>query len=197
MAKRARKKEAARRARRRPPPPPPKFYGLGNKAFYIIVIVVIVAIGAIAAHSLLGDGDGNGEVNPAPTFTVKDVYGNTVRLTSLRGKVVVLDLFAIQCPPCRDQIGELKVIDAQYSDSKVVIISIDVNTQETVEDVRAFKEDYGAGWAFAMDTDNVGPKYNVQYIPTLVLIDQDGNLVWTHSGLTSASKLEGLIDPLL
>ena len=113
------------------------------------------------------------------------------------GRVVVLDLFATWCPPCQDQIEELKVIDAKFSDSEVVILSIDVDTSETKEQVRQFKEDYGAGWTFAMDTDYVAMKYNLEELPTMAIIDGDSNLAWTSTGLISASKLEAWIDPLL
>jgi thiol-disulfide isomerase/thioredoxin len=210
VAKRARTKSKNGKKRRRPPPPPPsKFYGLGSLAVYILIIVVIIAIGAYAAYSLGGDdgpdvdenggngGNGNGNGSKAPTFAVTDINGGAVYLEAQRGKVVILDLFATWCQPCRDQMPELKEIDHAYSDSEVVILSIDIDTEETVQQVRDFKNEFQAGWTFAMDTFGVGPLYNVERIPTLALIDREGNLVWLHTGVTTAEELKARIDPLL
>lgn len=173
----------------------------------LLVVAAIALVAAVVVYGLYlrGDGDGGGDRLPdgtgtgeaAPAFSLTDIDGNAVSLQSLRGKVVVLDLFATWCGPCQSQMAELNKVRARYSTSEVVILSIDVDTRETASQAREFKADYGATWAFAMDTDGVGDKYGATAIPTLAIIDRDGNLAYRNQGLEDADGLIARIDPLL
>jgi peroxiredoxin len=174
------------------------------------VTVIVIALIGVVAYAVIsnrapggapGDGgtDGGGTQTgqPAPLFSLTDIDGNAVSLQSLRGKVVVLDLFATWCGPCRTQMGELKQVYARYNASDVVILSIDVDNSETQSQVRAFRSDYGAPWTFCTDTDSVGAKYGAQYIPTLAIIDRAGDLSHLGSGVEQSEDLIARIDPLL
>ena len=143
------------------------------------------------------DGGNNGTAQAAPPFSLVDIDGSPVSLQSLRGRVVVLDLFATWCGPCRTQMGELQQVYAHYNASEVVILSIDVDESETQSQVREFRSDYGAQWTFCTDTDSVGARYDAQYIPTLAIIDTAGNLSHLGSGVERANDLIAMIDPLL
>ncbi len=174
----------------------------------LLVVVALVSVAAVVAYGLyLGGGgddgggdqlpDGTGTGEQAPTFSLTDIDGNAVSLGSLRGKVVVLDLFATWCGPCQSQMAELSEVRGRFSASDVVILSIDVDTRETASQAREFKAEYGATWAFAMDTDGVGDKYGASSIPTLAIVDRDGNLAYRNQGLEDASALIARIEPLL
>ena len=91
----------------------------------------------------------------------------------------------------------LNQIRASYPESRVVILSIGVDTKETDAQLRQFKEQHYANWRFAGDTDDVGTKYDASSIPTLAIIDQHGNLDYRHSGVVTADDLRAKIDPLL
>ena len=204
-----RKGRFPRAAGRGPATPPPSSRS-GGRAFWALVAVIVVALVGVVAYATLsnrapggapgddGTDDGTtGTGQPAPLFSLTDTEGNSVSLQSLRGKVVLLDLFATWCGPCKTQMGELKEVYARYNTSEVVILSIDVDKSETQSQVRAFRSDYGASWGFCTDTDSVGAKYGAQYIPTLAIIDRAGNLSHRGSGVEQASDLIARIDPLL
>ncbi len=203
MAKRARRvKDGSRRKRRSSPPPPPDFWAMnGRRVIGAIFVIAIVIVAAYLVVNYEPEGD-NGpgtpdDREPAPTFRVNDIDGAPIDLEAYRGRVVVLDLFATWCGPCRTQMEELNQLQAHYGPSELVIISIDVDTSETTQDIRIFRDEHNANWAFASDTDNVGKKDDAASIPTLAIIDQDGDLVWRHAGATSFDQLQGMIDPLL
>lgn len=208
MAKRAhrkRKKQAGKARRREVSLPPPTFLEIhGRTLAFMAAMLVIVAIGAYAVTQIDTDdnGDnGNGNnpppVSAAPPFNLIDIDNRPLILDEQRGKVVVLDLFATWCGPCEAQMGELNKLRSRYSEDEVVIMSIDVDPDETTQMVRDFKNDFNADWYFARDTDAVGTKYEAETIPTLAIIDRDGNLVWRHSGVTSFGELQQRIEPLL
>ena len=204
MAKRARN-NGNRNGRRRAPTPPPSAMGTNWRTLAIVVLVfLVVSVSVYAvttAPSDEGDDDGNGDkvppVDQAPGFAVQTIDGEAISLDKFRGKVVVLDLMATWCNPCALQMSELNQLRATYSTSEVVILSIGVDTKESAQQLRDFKEQHYANWRFARDTDGVGDKYDAQSIPTLAIIDKEGGLQWRHAGVTSFDDLKDRIDPLL
>jgi len=166
----------------------------------VVFLVVAVSAYAITVNNDEPDPNGNGDPPPpkelAPEFVVTSIDGERIALDMFRGRVVILDLMATWCGPCADQMEHLNNIHAEYPESKVVILSIGVDTDESEQLLRDFKDQYHANWRFSRDTDDVGGKYNADPIPTMAIIDQRGKLVWTHSGVTSADDLRDIIDPL-
>jgi len=170
----------------------------------VIVVFLVVAVSAYAltVNSNDDDENGNGPDPPppkelAPNFVVTSIDGERVALDQYRGRVVILDLMATWCGPCADQMEELNHIYAEYPESQVVILSIGVDTDETDQQLRNFRDQYYANWRFSSDTDDVGTKYDASSIPTMAIIDQAGKLEWRHAGLTLADDLRDIIDPLL
>ena len=136
--------------------------------------------------------------NKAPSFTLTDIDGDPFSLADFKGKVVVLDLFRSQgCPACDAEIPELAKIHEKYSSEDVVILSISVSPYDTVELLQQFKSEKHINWTIAKDTDDVLHKYNVEGVPTLVIIDQEGIIYYRNAGWTSASTLSNKIDALL
>jgi thiol-disulfide isomerase/thioredoxin len=211
MAKRVRKGGSFARERSRAPPPKLSFWDLHGRvvvyafAIFVVIALVAYAVGSTGPDDGNGDGgggDGNGDNPPtftsaAPTFNLVTVEGEPIALDQYRGRVVVLDLFATWCGPCRTQMVELNKLRASYSEAEVVILSVDVDTSETEQQVKDFRDEYNAAWAFALDTDDLGGKYEVSSIPTLAIVTKDGKLAWRHAGATSVSELRERIDPLL
>lgn len=163
-------------------------------------MVFIIAIMIAAAYVVTNQSDDvvpeTGNKDPAPDFSISSIDGAPVELEAYRGKVVVLDLFATWCGPCRTQMGELNELRAHYPKSQVVILSVDVDPKETTQQIRDFRDEYNADWTFSSDTDGLGQKYDASSIPTMAVIDQDGNLVHRDAGVTTFSQLREIIDPL-
>ncbi|MEM3597410.1 MAG: hypothetical protein QXT02_00530 [Candidatus Hadarchaeum sp.] len=91
--------------------------------------------------------------------------------------------------------GHLKEVYGNYG-NKVVIMSIDIDTNETNETIRVFKERYGGEWIFASGPD-VGVTYAVSYIPTIYILDQQGRISHKNVGATSYAVLSAEIDRLI
>jgi len=155
----------------------------------IIFVVALIALIVIVTYSM------SRKTGNASSFTLTDTDGNNFSLLDFRGKVVVLDLMATWCGPCVQEIPHLKEVQQHYGDN-VVILSISVGG-DSDQGLRDFKADQGATWRFAIDTDNVATKYDVLYIPTLVIIDKNGDIQFTHVGTTPSSTLIEEIDGLL
>jgi thiol-disulfide isomerase/thioredoxin len=172
----------------------------GRTVMFAVVMLVLVAAGAYAVSQIQNgpnDVDEVPKVSLAPQFKIADIDGRSLDLAEYPGRVVVLDLFATWCGPCRTQMGELNRLRAHYTESEVIIISIDIDPKETTKQVRDFKNEFNADWFFARDTDGVGQKYDARNIPTMAIIGPDGELSWKHAGVTTFDDMVSRIDPLL
>ncbi len=123
----------------------------------------------------------------APDFTLSDVDGVNFSLSDYRGKVVILDFFATWCSPCVVQIPRLKSLSGEFGED-LVIISIG-SPSNTVDELQDFRQEHEMDWIVARDGSGVFDKYDIQYIPTLVIVDQEGYIRHRHVGLTDESVL--------
>ena len=145
------------------------------------------------------DGGNNTVVDLAPDFNLPKVGGGYVELSSLRGKVVVLDFMATWCGPCVTEIGHLKTVRSQYGADDVIILSIDVDQSEGDSVLSPFISEHGINWQVLRDTTGIShhPDYDASSIPTIVIIDKDGGIAYRSVGVTSADDLGHEINYLL
>jgi len=161
-----------------------------------VATIFIVSVVALAAIVIYFQGGGTVEGN-APNFTLTDTDGNSFSLSDFEWKVVVLDLMATGCEPCKHEIPHLKEVQQHYGDD-VIILSISVAWGgDTNQWLATFKQAQGCTWRFAIDTDDVTTKYNAMTIPKLVIIDKNKNIRFTHVGITYSSTLIEEINGLL
>lgn len=124
----------------------------------------------------------------APNFRVTTLKGNSVQLTDMAGKVVVLDFWATWCHPCVASVGELKELTKKYSQDKVILLSVSAD-----EDEQKWKEFIGKKdmeWEQYWDKDgSVRKLFNVHAFPTYLVIDQEGILRERIVGLNSQQSV--------
>lgn len=109
----------------------------------------------------------------APDFEVKDLNGNPVKLSSLRGQYVLIDFWASWCGPCRKEIPNLKNVYAEFKDKglKLVGLSIDDSEANWHKAVEEEKLDYLQLW----DSEKATMKlYNYNGIPFIILVSPEG-----------------------
>ena len=114
---------------------------------------------------------------PAPELTAKTLDGPELTLSSLRGKPVLLDFWATWCAPCRDQMPAVAKLYRETKDQDLVLLG--VNDDETPGKAIEYMKEKQYDWANLIDG-KIGvarEKFKVQGIPTLVLIDKNGQIV--------------------
>ncbi len=108
----------------------------------------------------------------APAFALKDLDGKEVRLTSLRGKTVLIDFWASWCRPCVEALPHIQKLHEAFKEKGLVVLGINA---EPAEVARKFVQE--KGYTFTTLTDEgkaVWGLYGVQGIPTTLVIDKDG-----------------------
>ena len=133
----------------------------------------------MAAAQAQGGGGAGGsaalEGKPAPDFTVKDMDGKDVALKDLKGKVVVLDVWATWCPPCRASLPHLDKLYEETKDKGVLVYA--VNHQEEKADVQAFVEQTKLKTPVLLDEKGtVVQAYKAEGIPQTMVIGKDGTV---------------------
>ena len=119
-------------------------------------------------------------------------------LSSHRGKdVVVLDFWAVRCPPCRAALPALTAIAEEYKGREMVFYA--VNTEDSGPKIERFLDQLGTHPTVALDAGGPGSRlYGVSYIPQEVVIGKDGKVQSIHSGFDqdSARQLRAEVDAL-
>ncbi len=133
---------------------------------------------------------------PAPDFTLGRLdRAGSLQLSSLRGKVVVLNFWASWCQPCKLEAPDLAASAKKWS-GRVVVLGVDVN--DPSGDARGFMRKYGITYPIVHDNKNVtSPKYGLTGLPETFFLDRRGRIV-SHviSGIKAADLQRGVEEAL-
>ena len=120
---------------------------------------------------------------PAPAYQTVTASGDSVSLNALRGKAVLLNVWATWCHPCRDEIPELQRLHERYRDRGLEIVGVSVDAAGDDEAIRAFMRRYGMTYPVWRDpAENVSSTFLVVGVPATFLIDRAGVLRWKKTG---------------
>ncbi|GAB4418371.1 MAG: TlpA disulfide reductase family protein [Anaerolineae bacterium] len=133
---------------------------------------------------------------PAPDFSLPALNGETIRLNDLKGQVVLVNLWATWCPPCK---AEMPVIDTFYqAQQQAGFTALMVNAQEDGATVQAFIKANGFGFPVLLDSQGeLMNLYGVRGLPTTFIVDRNGLVRHIQSGAITEAELEAVVSPLL
>ena len=122
-----------------------------------------------------------GAKSPAPDFTLPAVGGKSLSLSQYKGQVVMINFWATWCGPCRQ---EMPLLDAMYKKYKAMGFTlIGVNVEPDSKAAAEFLKKLPVSFPVAFDAESkVSQLYNVQGMPSTVIVDRKGNARVLHKG---------------
>jgi len=165
--------------------------------------VVLLAVGALIVglysyrHARGTPGSANFQQHrEAPDFTLPLVEGGQLRLSSYRGKIVLLDFWATWCVPCREETPHFVELQRKYGDRGLQIIGVSMD--DSPDPVLTFYRQFQMNYPVVMGTADVGAAYGgVLGLPIAFLVDREGRIYAKHIGATDAAVFENEIKRLL
>jgi len=141
----------------------------------------LTAIAAVAALTLSAPAMTADSRGPAPDFELPARDGQSVRLSDLRGQVVLINFWATWCGPCRKEMPLLEQLHQRYEPLGFTLLG--VNVEENPGDAEAFLEDVPVSFPVLFDPQNeVSRMYDVSAMPSTVIVDREGNVRYLHHG---------------
>ena len=186
-------------------------HGLSKAEKVAIPIIIIIAVWAVYSFTQPAPSSTTLQVtysstgslsqsSSAPDFTLPIVgssglTGNTLTLSSFRGKVVLIEFMEPWCPHCQQMAPVLDGLYSQYGSGNVVFISVAGPWNgATADDAANFIRNYGTSWVYLYDSSGtVFSEYGVQSTPTFFIIGKDGAVSSTFTGEQTSDSFSGAI----
>jgi thiol-disulfide isomerase/thioredoxin len=129
-------------------------------------------------------------------FTLSSIDGENFTLSALKGRVVLIDFWATWCPPCRNSIPVISSLFQRYRDQDFIVLGI---SNEDLGILREFRDTAQIPYPILLGTNEVMNDYGVQAIPTMILINKNGDLVMKQVGFAPEleAQLDARVDSLL
>lgn len=140
--------------------------------YVLVLLAALWIIAPVNAASIQGK---------APNFTLKSNTGKNIKLSELRGQVVLLNFWASWCGPCRQEMPLLEKLQRRYSSLGFTVLG--VNVEDDSRKAKSYLKDVSVSFPILFDTTNkVSKQYKVSAMPSTVMIDRDGNMRYLHRG---------------
>lgn len=131
----------------------------------------------------------------------QDLDGESVTVDEIKGEnLTVLDFWATWCKPCIKSIPENIKLAETYENMGVAFIGVNVDSPRNLAKVRPFANSFGINYRVLLDTDQaIMTELVVTALPTLIILDNEGNSVYTHEGFIPGDEkiISAKIDELL
>lgn len=125
----------------------------------------------------------------APEIEMRDISGNIVRLSDLRGKIVLLNLWASWCAPCRVDLPALNELQSKYGSKGLQVLGISINEQRTTIEhyLKRFPHQFPT---LLTEESAMAAPYWPAAIPTYIVVDREGKIVRATEGREGYGKLK-------
>ena len=162
----------------------------------VIALVVVILAQYFRTGATHAAGPAGMVGQRAPIFALRDDHGDAVSLTRYRGRVVVLNLWASWCPPCRAEMPDLQRLQRAFATRGVIVVGI--NQGESAAHARAFAHSLGVVFPIWIDDrQQYGRVFAALGLPTTIIISRNGMVVRGFDGALTLGQMQAAVKPFL
>ena len=159
------------------------------RTFFSLSVLTLAGVAVVSAQPLRASAQAS-LPKVAPTWSLKDLDGNTVTSDQFKGKVVVVDFWATWCGPCRQEIPGYVELQKKYADDGLVSIGVSVD-QAGPSVVKEFVKMYLVSYKIVMADDKIIDGFGgIDAIPATFIIDRDGLIRDQKVGSVKTAEFE-------
>jgi peroxiredoxin len=130
----------------------------------------------------------------APDFSLKDMDGKEVKLSDYKGKIVILNFWAVWCKYCKQEMPDLNELNTELKKTNDAVL-LAVDSQESIDTVKNFLTENKIKLHVLLDTDGtVTQTYGISAFPTTFILNKDGSIYTYIPGATNKETLLGILD---
>jgi peroxiredoxin len=135
---------------------------------------------------------------PAPDFTLDLLGGGQVTLSELRGKVVMINLWASWCGPCRIEMPAIEKVYRAYEDQGFLVLGVNSTFQDSESDAAAFVRELGLTFPILLDRAGaVSRRYQLRALPSTYFVDRKGIIRSAVFGTMNDAFIESKVAELI
>jgi len=153
---------------------------------FFTILAFVFVLGTAAVHAA--------SISPGDIPTL-DGGGFFKRITADKGKVVVVNVFASWCPPCRDEIPGLVNVRRSFPEDRVVLLGVSVDREPKA--LANYMSEMNMNYPVFLATGDFIQRLKVRAVPQLLIYNKQGELVFNHQGLMDEADIRDTINEIL
>lgn len=163
-----------------------------------MIFFAMLAISLAGSRLVCGLSPSSSDLKPAPDIKFKDLEGNKFKLSDHRGKVVIVNFWAVWCPPCKIEIPELVTLYTQYKEQGLRIIGIAIDSGKDGK-IKEKAQELGINYPVINGDDyQIRNSFGgIRAVPTTFIINPDGKIYKNYVGYRDKTVFEEDIKTLL
>jgi cytochrome c biogenesis protein CcmG/thiol:disulfide interchange protein DsbE len=165
--------------------------------------IAIAVLVAIVTFAFAADEPGSQAViqpasqrKPAPEIKLEDSLGKTATLAEYRGQVVVLDFWATWCHGCKQEIPWFVEFHQKYASKGLAVVGVSLD-DDGWKVVKPFIETAKVPYRIVLGNNATAALYGISSMPDTFLIDRQGRLTATYTGMVDRDNIEKNIQAIL
>jgi thiol-disulfide isomerase/thioredoxin len=160
---------------------------MGKLIGIVVALAIIVLLVVAQQHGQQPTGATAGAGAANAGVSMRDPSGAVVTLADYQGQVVVLDFWASWCPPCRAAMPAIDRLHERFKDKSVKVFGVNINDNK---DPVKFMEEMGVDYPLLVEGEAAAQHFGVQAIPTFIVIDPEGRVVYEKAGWAPQAEQE-------
>lgn len=161
------------------------------RLFVLFLVLLTLGCRQEAQSKAEGQGAGFAKGSKVPEYKGSTLDGELFTLPDSKQRVLLVNLWATWCGPCRYEVPELRELQTRYESQQFDVVGISVDTADAAAAVREFVDEYKINYPVVHDPEGtMATLMNTSVLPTSALVDRSGKIVWLKVGIVRTDDAE-------